>query len=347
VGRPFLAEDPKEKAGNTKSKAVSLLSGGLDSLLASRIVLDLGVEVIGLHFTSPMCNSIADDDGNRALRAGRELGIRVIVRDKGEEYLNIIRNPKHGYGRNMNPCIDCRIYMLHLTRAVMAEEGATFVVTGEVLGQRPMSQRRVTMDMIEKESGLEGLILRPLSARLFPPTLPEKEGIVDRERLYDVSGRSRHRQYKLSQALGLKEFSCPAGGCLLTDPIFAWKLRDLFDHEAAFDMTDVGLLRLGRHFRFEGRRLVFGRNREENDYVEGSWSHPYTLIRPKGFKGPSGIVKGDVDEVTLEFIAAILASYGRESGRPVAFEVYDGETREYAVEPVDIDIEYYRVKEKA
>lgn len=190
-----------------KTKAISLLSGGLDSLLASRIVMNLGIDVIGLHFTSPLCNAIKDDDGRKAIRAGRELGIRVLVRDKGDEYLEVVRNPRHGYGKNMNPCIDCRIYMLRLTSRIMAEEGASFIITGEVLGQRPMSQRKATMNIIENESGLKGLILRPLSAKLFPPTIPEVEGTVDREKLFDVRGRSRMRQYAMTREYGLREYA--------------------------------------------------------------------------------------------------------------------------------------------
>jgi tRNA-specific 2-thiouridylase len=335
------------KNGNMNRRAISLLSGGLDSLLASRIILDLDVEVIGLHFTSPLCNAVRNDDGNRAIRAGRELGIRVIVRDKGEKYLNVIRNPKYGYGKNMNPCIDCRIYMLHLTREIMAEEDASFVVTGEVLGQRPMSQRKATMDIIEKESSLTGLILRPLSAKLFPPTLPERGGVIDRDKLLDVSGRSRHRQYELTNNYGLKEFSGPGGGCLLTDPIFSHKIRDFFENDPPSEMRDIGLLRIGRHFRFRERRFVFGRNKEENDYFESFCSPPYTLFKPKGFRGPSGLVKGDMDEAALEFVAAVLASYGRESGRPVVLEVHNGHTRECAVEPRDIEVGDYLIKEKA
>jgi tRNA-uridine 2-sulfurtransferase len=324
-------------------RAISLMSGGLDSLLASRIMGDLGIEVVGLHFTSPLCNAPKDDDGHKALRAGRELGIRVIVKDKGDEYLDVIRNPRHGYGKNMNPCIDCRIYMLRLTRRIMEGEDASFIVTGEVLGQRPMSQRKATMDMIEKESGLKGLILRPLSAKLFPPTLPEAEGIVDRERLFDVSGRSRTRQYEMTREYGLKEYAAPGGGCLLTDPIFSRKFRDFIERGEALDMRDLGLLRLGRHFHFRGRRVIFGRNKEENDYLEGFLSPPYRLIEPRGFKGPLGVTKGEIDAELLPFIAAVLACYGRGAERPVGFEVLDGETKAYAVEPAHVDIEQYRI----
>jgi len=218
-------------------------------------------------------------------------------------------------------------------------------VTGEVLGQRPMSQRRETMRLIERESGLEGLIVRPLSAKLFPPTLPEREGILNRGNLFDVCGRSRRRQYELTEGYGLTQFSCPAGGCLLTDPIFARKLRDLFDHDDTFSLKDIALLRVGRHFRFQGKRLVFGRNQEENDYLEAFRDPPFCLIRPRGFNGPSGVVKGGPDEATLRMIAAIMAFYGRAPNSPVQFDVYDGELTEHSVEALDASPEQYRIKE--
>ncbi len=333
--------------GQERIRAIALLSGGLDSLLASRIVLDLGIDVIGLHFTSPMCNAVKDDDGNRALRAGRELGIRVIVKDKGEEYVDVIRNPRHGYGKNMNPCIDCRIYMLRLTRQAMRAEGASFIITGEVVGQRPMSQRRETIRMIEKESGLDGLILRPLSAKLLPATDAERQGIVAREKLLSVSGRSRRRQYELVEQYGLKQFSCPAGGCLLTDPIYAGKLRDFFDHETDYGVRDIGLLRIGRHFRFADRRFVLGRNQEENEYLEACRLPDYALFRPYGFKGPSGVAKGEPNEKMLQFVAALLQSYGKNPGSPVAFDVVNGHTMRCTVGAMGIDVDQYRIKENS
>jgi tRNA U34 2-thiouridine synthase MnmA/TrmU len=328
-------------------KAISLLSGGLDSLLASKIVIGQGIEVVGVHYTSPLCNSIKDDKGEGALVAGEELGIKVLIRDKGEDYLKVVRNPKHGYGKNMNPCIDCRIYMLRLTHGLMTEEDASFIVTGEVLGQRPMSQQRRTMDLIERQSGLEGLIVRPLSAKFFPPTLPEKEGVLDREGLFGISGRSRRVQYELAEEYGLTRFSCPAGGCLLTDPIFAHKLRDLFTHQPAFSMGDIALLRVGRHFTFEGKRLVLGRNKEENDYLSHFWSPPYCLIHPRNFKGPSGLIKGELDEGSLPIVANIMAFYGKSDASPIIIEAHcHGEVRRHAVERAEINPEQYRIKEE-
>ncbi len=326
-------------------RAISLFSGGLDSVLASRLILDQGIELLGVHFTSVLCNNIRTEKGEDALLAGKELGIRVLVRDKGEEYVQLVRNPMHGYGKNMNPCIDCRIHMLELARRLMREEGASFVVTGEVLGQRPMSQQRETMHLIEKESGLAGLIVRPLSAKLFPPTLPERDGIIDRARLLDISGRSRQRQYDIAGGYGLTRFSPPGGGCLLADPIFAHKLKDFFACDSPFSLQDIALLRLGRHFRFQGKRLILGRNKEENDYLEASWSPPYTLIRPRRFMGPSGIVKGEPDEDMLKFIGGLLAFYGKHQVSPLAFDVFNGGAMHHSVERTEIDPEAYRIKD--
>jgi tRNA U34 2-thiouridine synthase MnmA/TrmU len=322
-------------------KAVSLLSGGLDSLLATKIIIDQDIEVLGVHFTSPLCNSIKDDAGQRAAMAGAELGIDVFIRDKGDAYLDVIKNPRHGYGKNMNPCIDCRIYMLGLTRKLMLEEDASFIITGEVLGQRPMSQRRETIHQIERESGLEGLILRPLSARFFTPTLPETEGIVEREQLLGISGRSRTAQYELVARYGLTHFSRPGGGCLLTDPIYARKLKGALRRNPDCSMEDVRLLRMGRHFRIDESMLVIGRNQEENEYLESHCRPPYSLLRPRGFKGPSGMIKGEADARTITTAAHIIAFYAKKTTSPVTIEAWNGTTVQHEVEWAPINPEEY------
>jgi tRNA U34 2-thiouridine synthase MnmA/TrmU len=329
-----------------KKRALTLLSGGLDSLLASRIVLEEGIELIGVHFTSPLCNGIDGDRGEKAVKAAAELGIKIIVQDKGDAYLDIVKHPKHGYGKNMNPCIDCRIYMLGMTRRLMESEQASFVVTGEVVGQRPMSQKKETIQLIERESGFEGLILRPLSAKLFPLTLPEQEGIIDRNKLLSINGRSRQSQYLLVERYGLKEFAKPGGGCLLTDMIFSRKLKELLVQEEACSMTDAALIRVGRHFRFEGTKFVLGRNKEENEYLHSFFAPPYSLVCPDGFKGPTGITKGNMGQKEHEIVGNIMAYYGKNNAATILFDVHHGsKIAKCAVEKRDIDPEKYRIKE--
>jgi tRNA-uridine 2-sulfurtransferase len=325
------------------TKAISLMSGGLDSVLATKLVLDQGVEVIGLHFISLLCNSIAADKGGMAAKAAIDLGIRLIVQDKGPGFLEMVKRPAHGYGKNMNPCIDCKIFMLRAAAEVMRAEGASFVITGEVLGQRPMSQMRQTITMIEKESGLAGQILRPLSARLFPPSRAEQEGMVDRARLLDISGRSRREQYRLAETFDIRAFGAPAGGCLLTDPVYSKKLADLLAQDEPFSMKDVALLRIGRHFRINGIKLVLGRNKAENEWLTSFWGPSYTLVYPLVFKGPTGMFKGPIDRTTMKIIMTILASCSKDATRTITLEFFDGRPGRETSERLDIDLERYRL----
>src|SRR3990170_2260758 len=212
-------------------KAISLLSGGLDSTLAARVLLDQGIELEALNFLTVFCT--CTNRGETCLasqKAVQGLGIPLKVFNVSNEYLGVVKHPKHGYGSNINPCIDCRVFMLKKAKQYMEETGASFIVTGEVLGQRPMSQRKDAMRLIEKEADLKGLVLRPLSAKFLPVTIPEKEGWVDREKLLNIQGRSRKPQMKLADDLGIRDYPCPAGGCLLTDPSFAKRMKDLIHY---------------------------------------------------------------------------------------------------------------------
>jgi len=328
-------------------KAVSLLSGGLDSILATKLIVDQGIEVVALHFTSPFCNcshGAHKGCGVQALRSAEELGVKVAVKTKGTEYLRILQAPLHGYGKNMNPCIDCRIFMLKRTAEFMEEVGARFIITGEVLGQRPMSQRRDAMALIERESGLEGLILRPLCARHLPPTLPEKEGIVERQKLLDFSGRSRKGQYRLVREYDLKEYSCPAGGCLLTDPLFAHRLRDLFRFNPDCSMHDAALLKIGRHFRLsEETKLIVGRNREENDRLHGLSRAGHLLMEPVSFTGPSGLLVGKADKTFIALSANVLAFHAKNCTFPVTVETSDGAPLRHVVDRLPLDLDRIRI----
>ncbi len=323
------ASTPKEKKCN--KKALALLSGGLDSTLAIRVMQEQDVEIHALNFVTPFCNCTTKSSGckNEAARVAKELNVPIKVMGKGKDYLEVVRNPKYGYGKHINPCVDCRIFMHKIAKDYMKEIGATFIITGEVLGQRPMSQRRDTMNIIDRESGLKGLILRPLSARLFDPTIPEIEGVVDREKLLDISGRSRKPQIKMADDFKIKGYNCPAGGCLLADEGFARRLRDIFDNSDEIIMPDVTMLRVGRHFRMNPTaKLLVGRDEAENEKLALHTGERYTLLKSHGVPGPTGLLVGDVSDANIDTAAKILARYFKKGIEKKQVEVtHNGESR--------------------
>ena len=294
-------------------KAIALLSGGLDSTLATKMVLDLGIELEALNFLTVFCTCTTRGETCLASqKAVSALGIPLKVLNVSEEYLHVVKSPRHGYGSNMNPCIDCRIFMMKKAKAYMEEIGASFIVTGEVLGERPMSQRRDSMRLIEKEAGLDGLIVRPLSAKLLPASIPEKEGWVDREKLLKMQGRSRKPQIQLADHFGIRDYPCPAGGCLLTDPGFAKRIRDLIHHHSDFTLNDVHLLKMGRHFRLSPKlKLVVGRNEEENQKIQTFSEEGDILLKLFRFPGPLSLLRGEAGEREIEQAAAITARYSK------------------------------------
>jgi len=298
-------------------KAVGLLSGGLDSTLAVRLMVEQGVEVIAVKFTSPFCQC---DSGGccHAAEQARRMGVPLKTFAKGDDYIEVVRHPRHGWGSGMNPCIDCRIFMLRKTKVYMEEVGAAFIFTGEVLGQRPMSQHRRALDLIEREAGLEGRILRPLSARHLPPTEAESKGWVDRERLLAIEGRSRKSQISKAQELGIKDYPCPAGGCLLTDQRFAAKLRDLFAHQDHVTMHDIRLLKIGRHFRSGRSKVICGRNEDENEALRRQPCDRDSVLEVVGYVGPTVVLQGESTAVTLQFAATVAAAYSDADAAEVA-----------------------------
>lgn len=311
-----------------EKKAVVLLSGGLDSTLAVRILQEQGIEVEALNIRTQF--SCCKDD---ALAMGQRFGVRVTMISVGEDYLRLIEKPKYGTGRGVNPCVDCRIYMFQIARRFMEQVGASFVATGEVLGQRPMSQQRHQMKWIEKDSRLQGLLLRPLSAKLLEPTQPEEEGIVDRERLYDISGRSRHRLLELAQIYGIEEPPTPSNGCLLTEPDYARKVRDLFDHQKGYNRWDFEVLKVGRHFRINGTKVVLGRNAEENERLELLAGEGCSLLVPLSFKGPSALIVGERDDPLSEKTMELILRYSKQyDPADLRFRVKEGgETKEISL----------------
>jgi tRNA-specific 2-thiouridylase len=300
-------------AGDTmRRKALALFSGGLDSILPVKVIQEQGIEVEAINFTSPFFTCKRGKEGceSDAARAARELAIPLKVIDLGIEFLEVIRKPKHGYGSGMNPCIDCRIFFLRKAGEYLAESGADFIITGEVLGQRPMSQRRDAMRLIERECGLEGLLVRPLSAKHLPATIPEQEGWLDREKLLAISGRSRKEQMRLAEEMGIRDYPNPAGGCLLTEPSFLSKIRDVFDHADQLDPRDFTLLMTGRHFRIGSRtKVVIGRNETDNQALENAAQPDDVLIRWAEGSSPMGVVTGKIEPALLETAAKILLRY--------------------------------------
>ncbi len=286
------------------TRAMGLISGGLDSTLAVRVILEQGIEVVGVSFTTPFFGS------QGAEQAAQASGIPLRILDITETHLAMVRSPMHGYGSNMNPCIDCHGLMLREAGGLMKREGGDFLFTGEVLGQRPMSQNKVALRVVERESGYGGRVLRPLSAKLLPETLPELEGLVDRQRLLAISGRSRKRQLELARHYHITEYLTPAGGCLLTDPIFSRRLRDLFDHQDPVKIRDIELLKVGRHLRFSPTvKVIVGRHAQDNERLLGLVAAGDDLLRVEGHPGPLCLIPygGSMEEI--QKAAAICVRY--------------------------------------
>ncbi|MFO7638440.1 MAG: tRNA 4-thiouridine(8) synthase ThiI [bacterium] len=292
---------------NTRAGCVALMSGGLDSALAVRLIQDQGIEVTGVNFSGGYCPPPLDGPGPAEV-VSELLGIELVRLPIDEGFVELVKSPRYGHGRNLNPCIDCHILMVRRAWEWGRSRGAAFVITGEVLGQRPMSQRKPGLELVARRSGAEGYLLRPLSARLLEPTVPEREGIVDRERLLDIQGRSRKRQFALAAALGVSGFANPAGGCLLTDVGYARRVREAFEH-GEDSVAVLELLRLGRHFRLgSGVRLVVGRNEVENDELVRRAPAGAAVIDASELPGPVGLLIPD-RETDRELAARICARY--------------------------------------
>ncbi|MBM3251486.1 MAG: tRNA 4-thiouridine(8) synthase ThiI [Candidatus Omnitrophica bacterium] len=294
-------------------KAIVLVSGGLDSALAAKIITKQNVDVVGINFLIPF-RPIEKISSNFNLKKFFDnLGIEIKSVDIFAESLKMIENPKFGFGSNLNPCLDCHILMLKKAKELLGKNKASFVVTGEVLGQRPMSQHRQALKLVEKESGLEGLVLRPLSANLLDLTIPEEKGWVKRDELFDFSGRSRKPQIKLAQKLGIKDYLTPAGGCLLTDPGFCRRLKDLQENskDMTFNLNDIELLKLGRHFRIGANdKLIVGRNEEENNKLLKLAKDRDYVFEPQDVTGPIAIGRGKFNSSDLFGLASqIVARY--------------------------------------
>lgn len=305
-------------------RAVALISGGLDSMLAARLMLEQGVHVEGLNFFTGFCveghtHAIRSDKRdkprrNNALWTAEQLGIKLHIIDVIEEYKSVVLNPKHGYGANLNPCLDCKGFMVGKAREWMEEHGFDFIITGEVIGQRPKSQTKEKLPIVQRESGAEDRLLRPLCAKNLEPTLPEREGWVDRDALGDIQGRSRRKQMELAGRFGIEDYAQPAGGCcFLTDERYSAKLKDLWAHRESrdYDLDDVMLLKVGRHIRPNDRyKLIVARDAGESNYLNG-YRKRFTHLMAESHSGPLALIQGEPDPSDLETAARITARYGQ------------------------------------
>lgn len=306
-----------------KRRAVALISGGLDSMLAARVILDQGIQVEGINFYTGFCveghtHAIRNEHRdkpkrNNALWVAEQLGIKLHIVEVIEEYKAIVINPKHGYGAYLNPCLDCKGFMVGKARGWMEAHGFDFIITGEVIGQRPMSQRRDTMPVVARESGANDRLLRPLCAKLLPPTLPEREGWVDREQLLDISGRSRKPQIALAEKYGLHDYAQPAGGCcFLTNEQYSHKLTDLWQARGTkeYELDDIMLLKVGRHLRPRKHfKLIVGRDEGENNFLQG-YRKRFTHLQATDYTGPLVLLDGVAGEDDLVLAARLTARFG-------------------------------------
>lgn len=288
-------------------KAISLFSGGLDSQLAVMLIKNQGIEVMGINFVTPFFG--ADP---AALQAARNLGIELITMDISDEYIpGVLRSPVYGYGKNLNPCIDCHGFMLHKAGDYMGQADASFLITGEVVGQRPMSQNKSALNAVDKISGYRGFIVRPLSGKILPPTEPELRGWINREALLDINGRGRHVQMELAEKFGIKDYPSPAGGCLLTEQNFARRLKRVLERDTDTRAEEMEILKLGRHFIVgDDRLLVVGRNQSENRKIQTNAWPEDLLMKVADRPGPLGLLRyGNYSEDLIAYAAAVVARY--------------------------------------
>jgi tRNA-specific 2-thiouridylase len=343
-------QDGNKPTEEKKPKAVALLSGGLDSNLAVRMMLEQGVDIEAVAIKTPFCDfDCGKGCGQRVKEVADELGIKLKTVYFGEEYLRMLKNPKYGYGSGMNPCIDCRGMMYNAAKEHMKKTNADFVITGEVLFQRPMSQNNRALHIIEKETGMECKVLRPLSAKHLPPTDVEKIGLINRENMGDIKGRSRKGQLTLAKHFGVSEPPNAAGGCLLTDPSFSKRVKDILDHcDDIPTLNDIELLKVGRHLRItHDAKFVVGRNKDENEVIKAFVADGDVIIEVKDYVGPTCILRcKNYDNSLVIKCAAIAARYSdapRDDLCKVSITI-NGDKSEVTVMPADIEtIEMMRI----
>lgn len=334
-------------------KAIALISGGLDSLLAARVIIEQGIHVEGIHFYTGFCveghtHAIRRQDANRpkrnhALMVAEQLGIRLHLIDISEPYKDIVLHPRHGYGAHLNPCLDCKCFMVKQAREWMCANNFDFIITGEVVGQRPMSQRKDTLSVVARESGADDLLLRPLCAKNLPPTLPEREGWVDRGCLHDFNGRTRKPQMRLAAHYQIQNYAQPAGGCcFLTDASYSAKLTDLWEFRGRrdYDLDDILLLKIGRHLRpCPHFKLIVGREEGENNFLEG-YRKRFIHVRVISHPGPLVLVDGSPQgHADRDLIARLVARFSKgrnEQAVEVELTELDGSSTRVSISPLGV-----------
>jgi len=308
-----------------KIDGIVLYSGGLDSLLSAKILMDQGLSIVGLHCILPFMPEDVDVTQLKSTKLAEQINLQLKYHFCGDDYIQMLKNPPHGYGKNINPCIDCHIYFIRKAAELMNELGASFVATGEVVGQRPMSQLKHTLLHIIKETGLQGRLLRPLSAKILKPTIAEENGTVNRELLFGISGRGRSQQIGLANKFGITDYENPAGGCLFTDPNVSIRLKKLFSHSSDVSSADIYLASIGRHFMLPNfNRIIVGRFEAENDKLSDYRKHGSLFFSPE-FAGPSLLAFGDLTDDDKEFCASLIAHYGKWSEHENKINVYKNE----------------------
>ena len=305
-------------------KAIALFSGGLDSTLAMKLIIDQGLDVIALNVNTGF--GTTKDRMEHMQSMCDQVGAELKVVDIQSEYLqDVLFDPKHGYGKNFNPCIDCHAKMFAVAKRIMEAEGASFLVSGEVMGQRPMSQNKDAMQTVLNESNCEGLLLRPLSAKRLAPTIAEEMGWVDREKLEEIVGRNRDRQLSLAREIGLENFESPGGGCLLTEEHFAKKMVDFIKHDT-FEVRDIPVMKYGRHFRLaDGAKFVVGRNQEENAYMQEIQNDKYYHVKTIGVPGPHALLSKSASDAEKEFASRAILAYTKASKEQEYGVAFDGD----------------------
>ncbi len=320
--------------------ALALLSGGLDSILAARIVRDMPkIRVIGYHFHHPFTSPVGADGLLDAEREAFELGIPIIVDADDRGFIEMTKHPVHGRGKGANPCRDCRIFILKRAARMLERIGGDFLVTGEVIGQRPMSQVANAMNLIEKQAGVRGILLRPLCGKLLLPTIPETNGWIDRDALFDFSGRNRKPQMALAKEFGIDDYPSPAGGCRLTERAFAMRYFDLLERAPDFGMVELKSLEVGRHFRLpSGLKVIIARNKAECDFIHRELAKKFWLIDTPKITGPTAALDREPTADELPQIGGLVASYGKArdlASVEMTLLSPAGEQRSFSAKPLD------------